>query len=367
VKRFFRALGVGLKWLILALVCVEVFSFLVITATNYLIFGQPWEGSPVNYDAYAIFLNVDGVQPTLHNPPKTDTSVVANPPRRLWLLGGSTMRGGWVKPGETIPSYLAAIINQPGNPDKVIVTNYGENSFNSLLETKYLQKLLIETDKAPDLIIFYDGANDCSYFDLYRTSQAHYGYRRLEGLVEGYRRSFFSLFKPLYGALYSSYSMELFDRFRQTMVPVYPNNPAPREFVAETGKRYEHVRRLARAYGAKFLLVWQPIMWGETGKVDPRVKEQEKNLDVMGARFLKVRENFATTYDMLMSHIKNKPYFVDFRNALCDRTSLVYESDGVHLKPPGNKMVAIRMAEMLKERGWLKNSAVSHQQSAEIR
>jgi lysophospholipase L1-like esterase len=355
LKRFFHALGVGLKWLILGLICVELFSFLVITATNYLVFGQPWEGSPVNYDAYAMFLNVEGVQPTLHTPPQTGAPEAGKPPRRLWFLGGSTMRGGWVQPGETIPSYLSEIINQPGNPDKVILTNFGENSFNSLLETKVLQKLLIETDTSPDLIIFYDGANDSSYFDLYRTPQAHYGYRRLQGLIQSYRRSYLSLFQPLNNALYSSYSVQLFDRFRQTVVPVYPNNPIPQRFVAETEKRYEHVRRMAGAYGAKFLLVWQPIMWVETGKVDPKVRKEEKSLDVMGARFLRVRENLATTYDMLMTPLKDKPYFVDFRNALCDRTIPVYENDGVHLKPQGNKMVATRMAEMLQDRGWLKN------------
>jgi lysophospholipase L1-like esterase len=299
-------------------------------------------------------MNVDGVQPTLHNPTDTGASEAARPPRRLWLLGGSTMRGGYVQPGETIPSYLSEIINQPDNPDKVIVTNFGENSFNSLLETKYLQKLLIDTDKSPDLIIFYDGANDCSYFDLYRAPQAHYGYRRLQGLIGSYRRSFFSLFQPLNNALYSSYSVQLFDRFRQTVVPVYPNNPGPQKFVAETEKRYEHVRRMANAYGAKFLLVWQPIMWVETGNVDPQVRKRERSLDVMGARFIRVRENLATTYDMLMTPIKDKPYFVDFRNALCDRTIPVYENDGVHLKPQGNKMVATRLAEMLKDRGWLK-------------
>jgi hypothetical protein len=48
---------------------------------------------------------------------------------------------------------------------------------------------------------------------------------------------------------------------------------------------------------------------------------------------------------------------VDFRNALCSRTTPVYESYGVHLKPQGNKMVATRLAEMLKERGWLENGA----------
>jgi lysophospholipase L1-like esterase len=357
MMRFFRILAVGLKWIILAAISLEIFCFLVITATNYLVFGQPWEGSLVNYDAYAIFLNVEGVQPTLNNPPETGSPAAGKSPRRLWLLGGSTMRGGWVKAGETIPSYLAEIINRPGSPDKVIVTNFGENSFNSLLETKYLQKLLIDAAEPPDLIIFYDGANDCSYFDLYRTPQAHYGYRRLQGLVESYRRSRFSLFKPLYSALYSSFTLEVFDRSQQTMVPVYPNNLVLREFAAETGKRYEHVRRLAGAYGAKFLLVWQPFLWVETGKVDPKVREQERSLDVMGARFLRVRENFSTTCDLLENLLKDKPYFVDFRNALCSRTTPVYEIDGVHLKPPGNKMVATRLAEMLKDRGWLENGA----------
>ncbi len=92
-----------------------------------------------------------------------------------------------MKPGETIPSNLAALINRPEATDKIVVTNYGENSFNSLLETKYLHKLLLENAELPDLIIFYDGANDCLYFNQYRTPQAHYGYRRLRGLVESHR------------------------------------------------------------------------------------------------------------------------------------------------------------------------------------
>jgi hypothetical protein len=70
------------------------------------------------------------------------------------------------------------------------------------------------------------------------------------------------------------------------------------------------------------------------------------------------------TYDMLAARLKDKPYLVDFRNVRCSRTIPVYESDGVHLKPPGNRMVAIRLAEMLKERGWLKNSVVSSQQKS---
>jgi hypothetical protein len=46
LERFFHALWVGLKWTMLTVVGVEAFFFLVITATNYLEYGHPWEGSP---------------------------------------------------------------------------------------------------------------------------------------------------------------------------------------------------------------------------------------------------------------------------------------------------------------------------------
>ncbi len=357
MKRFFGLLGAGLKWLILTLIGVEIFCFLLITGTNLLIFGTPWEGSRVNYDAYAVFLNAEGVMPTLNNPSEAGPGKDDKPLRRFWLLGGSTMRGGWVREGETIPSYLAEILNQPENPEKVVLANYGENSFNSLLETKYLQKLLIEASQPPDLVIFYDGANDCSYFNQYRTAQAHYGYRRLRALVESYRRSAFGLLKPLNAAVYASFTREVFDKFRQVKVPVYPDNPAPQEMAAAAVKRYDHVRRLTGAYGAEFLLIWQPFLWVETAEVDPAVSALEKELSVMGSNFLEVRRNFVTTYNLLADRLKDKPYFVDFRNALTSRKSPVYEADGVHLKAAGNRMVAERLAELLKARGLLKRES----------
>ncbi|MGQ9688057.1 MAG: SGNH/GDSL hydrolase family protein [Desulfobaccales bacterium] len=361
MTNFFRLLRAGLKWVFLILIGVEVSCFILITVTNLLLFGHPWEGSRVNYDAYALFLNVEGVVPTLHNPPESDLPGTDRAPRRLWLLGGSTMRGGWVGEGETIPSYLAEIINRPGNPDKVIVTNYGENSFNSLLETKYLQKLLIETTTPPDLVIFYDGANDCSYFNQYRTAQAHYGYRRLRALIESHRRSMLSLLKPLNAAIYASFTREAFDKFRQITVLVHPENPAPKEMATATEKRYDHVRRLAGAYGADFLLIWQPFLWVETAEVDPLIKAKEEGLRVMGANFLEVRRNVTITYNLIADRLKAKPYFVDLRNALTTRRVPIYEADGVHLKPAGNKMVAKQLAKVLQHRGWLKRVNLSEE------
>ena len=145
--------------------------------------------------------------------------------------------------------------------------------------------MLIEASQLPDLNIFYDDANDCAYFNQYHTPQAHYGYRRLCGLIESHRRSYLSLFKPLNPALYSSFTKETFDKFRQIMVPVYFENPVPQELLSATEKRYEHIRRLAAAYGAEFILVWQPFLWVATEEVDHGSRERKKTLPSLEPSF----------------------------------------------------------------------------------
>lgn len=350
MKKVLRLSVSILKWIVLVLVAVEVLCFLVVCVGNYLVFGHLWEGSRVRYDPYALFLNVEGPRPTAQNPPPGQGTT---PRQTLWLLGGSTMRGSTDHDDRTIPSYLAEILNRPGSPVACTVVNYGENSFNSLMETKYLQKLLIEQAAAPDLIIFYDGGNDCSYFTQHRTPDGHYGYRRLRAAIESYRRSFFGLFKPLNAALYSSFTKELYDKAMQTVVPIEADSPLLQEFAAATAKRYEHVRRLAGAYGARFLLCWQPILWVETGAVAPPLRAREQEFTIMGGKFLAVRQNFAVTYQALAAALQDRPYFVNFQNILCARTEPVYKADGVHLTDAGRSMVAREMGRVLQERRML--------------
>ncbi len=45
MKRFFKIFLTVLKWALLTALGVEIFCFLVITATNLMVFNQPWEGS----------------------------------------------------------------------------------------------------------------------------------------------------------------------------------------------------------------------------------------------------------------------------------------------------------------------------------
>jgi len=345
VKKTWRFFLIFLKWLLLAVVAVEVFCFLIITASNYLVYGQAFESSPAHYDPYTLFLNDKGLRHTANNPAAPGG---ANH-RTIWMFGGSTLRGDNGPAEATIPSYLAGLLNRPDNPQPCTVVNFGENAYNSLLETKYLQKLLIESPKPPDLIIFYDGANDCSYFAQHRTPYGHYGYRRLQAAVENYRKSFFGLLKPLEAAVYSSFTKEFYDKLMEVAVPLEPGDPTLESMVALTARRYGHVRKLAGCYGARFLLVWQPIFWVETGEVDPQVGEQERQLAIQGARFLAVRQNFAMVYQALKQKLQEDPFFINFQNVLCPRKTLVYAPDGVHLEAAGNEMVARELARVLAE------------------
>jgi lysophospholipase L1-like esterase len=346
MKKTLSFLLISVKWLLLIAVAVEVFCFLLITASNYWIYGKLWEGSRMVYDPYALFLDKKGPRPTANNP--------ANPggPGQwtVWMFGGSTMRSSTETDDTTIPSYVADLLNRPGRPQPCTVMNYGESSFNSLIEAKYLQKLIIESPKPPDLIVFYDGANDCAYFTQYRTAYGHYGYRRLQAAIENYYGSFFGLLKPLKAAVFASFTKEFYDKLMEVAVPLGPGDPELRRMVDLTEKRYEHVRKMAGCYGARFLLIWQPIFYTETGEVAPQIMEKEQNLAIQTERFLAVRHNFAMVYQALLEALKDKPYFFSFQNVLCSRKEPVYEPDGVHLTAPGNEMVARELARVLEER-----------------
>jgi lysophospholipase L1-like esterase len=343
VKKLIHGLLRALKWLVIAAVLLEVFFFLVITASNYWIYGQVRDGDPIRYDPYALFVGENGPRPTAHNPGPGE----AIPGSILWLFGGSTMNGETDQDEKTIPSFLAAVLNQEEPRLPTAVVNFGEPGYNSLMESKYLQKAFIEYSPLPQVIIFYDGANDCAYFAQLRTADAHHGYRRLQGLVESYHHSFFGLLKSLNAALYASFTREFYDKLRQGLIPLEPESPALRQMVAATEKRYDYLNKVAAAFGARFLLFWQPCWWVETGQVAAAVRDRE---DIVVGRHFALMQNFKVTNEALVASLKGKPYFIDFRNVLCSRTEPVYQRDGIHLQDAGRELVARRMGAVLKER-----------------
>lgn len=346
MKTFLRLILALLKWAVITLVLVEGLCFLFLTLTNLFIYGGIWEGSRVNYDAYTLFQ--EGPRPTANNPPDAAS---AQDHRLIWMFGGSTMRGSTDDDAKTISSFLAGLLNREEKPRSFTVVNFGENSFNSLLETKYLQKLLIESPTRPHLIIYMDGANECVYFSQNRTPYAHHGYQRVQALIESHRRSLFGLLKPITAAVYASFTLEMYGKLRQAVIPIRADDEDLQRDLALTAQRYDYVNQQAQFYGARFLLFWQPLLWVENCEVAPQVKKIEESYAINKVRFAAVRHNFQVIYQALADRLRDRPYFVDCQNILCPRTEPVYKPDGVHLQDAGRMMVARRMLEVLQERG----------------
>lgn len=338
MQKIFHGLFVTLRVAIFGLIMVEIASFLAITLSNYWIYGQLRDGELVNYDPYALFL--EGVRPTYYNPPVEKEALT------VWLFGGSAMRGATDFDDRTIPSFLAQIWNREEPQAPAVMVNHGEDGFNSLMETKYLQKLFID-GQAPSLIIFFDGANDSAYFAQQRIPDAHQGYERVRGLIEDYHRSLFGLLKPLNAAMWSSFTFELYDKIRQGVIRINPEAPELRRFVDSCEKRYDYLHKVSASFGAKFLLIWQPCWWAETEAVAEQVRNHE---DLIMTKKSALRHNFVVTYQALVDRLCRKPYFVNFQNILCSRTEPVYQPDGIHLLDAGRKTVAQNISLVLKER-----------------
>ena len=80
----------------------------------------------------------------------------------------------------------------------------------------------------------------------------------------------------------------------------------------------------------------------------PAVKEQEQKTIILNKHWA-MEKNYLLIYNSLVDRLRDKPYFVDLRNLLCSRPTPVCESDGMHLNPTGDRMVAAFISNFLKK------------------
>lgn len=345
MKTLGKALYFLIKWVVILVIGVELLAFAVISVSNFVIYGHIREGSRALYDPYTLFRSSEGLRPTANVCPQQGKET-----RLIWMFGGSTTRGSTLDDASTIPSLLAQELNSKGGDICWEVVNFGQNSYNSLLEVQFFEKQLMMQERYPDVVLFYDGANDSVYFAQHRTTDGHHGYRRARGLIESYYNSFFGVFKALNAAFYASFTKELYDKFMQVQVPIKKDSPALQEHVQQVNKRYNFVNKVAACYGAHFLVFWQPTQWVETQEVMVEVHEKESKHFINTERFASMRQNFLTVYGALENSLQQRPFFVDFRNTLASRKEVAFKPDGVHLTEYGRLMVAKAMAAALRQR-----------------
>jgi len=346
VLKVFRTVFRLAKWSFIAIVVVEAVSFIVVVSSNLFLYGSRFEGSRARYDAYALFLHRDGPRATAFN----RRSGVPSRDRLLWMLGGSTTRGSTDDDARTISSLLSRDLNRDAEGLCWTVRNFGVNSFNSLLEAKYLEKLLIEEPEKPDLVIFLDGANDATYYAMFRTPDAHYGYSKVRGIIESYRNRWFGILKPVYAAAYASYTKELWEKLTQTMTFIPRDSPELAAFADFVTRRYDFLDRLCRLLGIRFVVFWQPTRWVETAPVTPAISDIEHRGVISADRLPAYAHNMRVISDAVVSRAGSLSCFVDFQNVLTSRTNLVYREDGVHLLDEGRELVAKAIETAIRER-----------------
>ncbi len=113
-----------------------------------------WKSSPMS----SRYLNVDrqGDRATWNRTPR---GAGGGRPLRIFTFGGSTMWGVGVRDDYTLASLLSRRLAEKSNYD-VEVSNYGQIGYVSTQEVLLLYQLLADGMR-PDVVVFYDGINDC--------------------------------------------------------------------------------------------------------------------------------------------------------------------------------------------------------------
>jgi len=121
-------------------------------------------------DTSGRYVNVKGGVRRSWEPP---TAAGADLPT-VWFLGGSTTFGEDQRDLFTIPSMVARRAAAEGHPIKVV--NMGVQGFTNFQEVLTLEQMLATLPK-PDLVVFYDGANDLDVQTEYPSDQpTHFPY-----------------------------------------------------------------------------------------------------------------------------------------------------------------------------------------------
>jgi hypothetical protein len=207
------------------------------------------------------------------------------------------MFGAYQRDGHTIPSQFARLAEADRRPVRVV--NYGVIGYGIWQELQLLEELLTRGD-IPDLVIFYDGANEqfiqARVGPIATPTHLHANIVRLGGPAVGEKRS-------LRGEVYDWWAHRsavhrLFDQIK-SLATNEEDKPAPgglelglwapdqsaargvergRDAVAIYQRAVELVQHLAAAYGFRAEFFWQPLLYTK-----PVVEGEQDALTLFGA------------------------------------------------------------------------------------
>ncbi len=259
----------------------------------------------------------------------------------IWMFGGSTMWGVGSPDWGTIPSSLAELYERAGR--SVCVRNYGEDGWVSTQEVIALMLELKRAARKPDLVVFYDGANDT--FLPYQSGRVdvHMNFNIIRQQLEsenGIRRGGAAYLRQTNTAqLIFALARLLAQPARSPLSARTDLDSLARAVVRNYLQNIDLVDALACRYGFEYAFFWQPLVFTAHKPLTP----QEERLG--GPKSGTPPEAWCRkVYELMRSeHRANLFDIEDVFDNVSDQVFLSW----CHVVMSGNQIIATRMYQSL--------------------
>ena len=260
-------------------------------------------------------------------------------PLRIDIYGGSTMWGLGVDNHETIPSFYEDILCKEGL--NVEVRNMGQFSYNNSQE---VINFFLELKKGniPDIVIFYDGANEFyaripGYPSEFKTMEVFMYYIQNRGsgnyfpnTVRWIRGRMASLgLKERYQAI-DNLNIKYFD---------YPHEDVSYEKILDVYlQNIKTVKKMEEIFGFKSFFYWQPnLTTKKTLSASERAAMENKAYSWIVDIYLESDETVSRFLEGTDKVTDIRSIFDDFKDTIF--------LDDCHKYPKGNRVIAERMVK----------------------
>jgi len=295
-----------------------------------------WRRKP--YTGKYINVNDKGLRKTIYT---IDDEVKEKPIKKIFMFGGSTMWGSGVRDEFTIPSLVGSGLAKLTIHAEV--TNFGESGYVSTQEMTELF-LQLREGNIPDLVVFYDGANDV--FSAYQQGKAgipqNENNREKEfNAIRSKKRSLMVFLESLKTLSTVKFIIGL---IQPEMKPLPYSGSEIQKLAKETIEVYlknnTTINLWAKEYGFKVVYYWQPTIFSKPELSDFEKKEAEKYgfiKDIVHAADVHTSNIKAEMESSVFYNIsdifrnESKPIFIDY----------------CHVSEYGNSVIADKMVKDL--------------------
>lgn len=254
---------------------------------------------------------------------------------RIFVFGGSAVWGSGVRDAFTLPSLIGQQLSDEGYA--VEVTNFGESGYVSTQEVQELM-LQLQNQNIPDLVIFYDGANDV--FSSLQQGKAgipqNENNRQKEfNVLKSKKKALMAFFQSLSSLSTVRFVNQKFGS-KKTHLDLPPEDSLKGLAWHTVDTYFENlhlITALGKAYGFRSLFYWQPVLYDK----ENRTAYEQSELDKM-----KYAEDFFKQNNRALNmRNKRQPDFALFNlNQVFSEEKKAIYIDWCHVGESGNTQLA---------------------------